>query len=98
MMGAAFALAAAALAGSTPSATFAAARTETVQQQQKATAQRAVERYRFARQNLGGLDLVQVGVFGMTPKEYGLRFGSGKGRKGRTNLLRCSHNAKLKRR
>lgn len=45
----------------------------------------------------GGLDLLQKGEFGMSPKEYGLRFGHGNG-KGKSNRLRLTHNAKLKRR
>lgn len=36
------------------------------------------------------------GVFGMTPKEYGMRFGNGGSKK--TNRLRYSHNAKVGRR
>lgn len=35
---------------------------------------------------------------GMSPKEYGLRYGSGASRKGKSNRLRLSHNAKLARR
>jgi hypothetical protein len=47
----------------------------------------------------GGLDVVlEGGVFGLTPKQYGMRFGNGKSRLGKVNKLRLSHNAKLKRR
>ena len=45
----------------------------------------------------GGLDLMQRGEYGMSPMEYGMRYGHGN--KGRhTNLNKCSHNSKLKRR
>lgn len=46
----------------------------------------------------GGLDMPAhtPGVFGLTPKEYGQRFGNGGSK--RSNRLRYSHNAKLKRR
>lgn len=35
---------------------------------------------------------------GLSPKEYGLRYGTGKSRKNKSNRLRLSHNAKLNRR
>jgi hypothetical protein len=44
----------------------------------------------------GGLDFDRGNPFGMTPKEYGIRFGNGGSK--RSNRLRYSHNAKLKRR
>ena len=47
---------------------------------------------------VGGLDIIEVnGGYGMSPKEYGMRFAKGPSA-GKTNRLRCSHNAKLKRR
>lgn len=47
---------------------------------------------------VGGLPIVTVGgAYGMSPKEYGIRFGHGN-KKGKTNFLRLAHNAKLKRR
>ena len=48
---------------------------------------------------VGGLDIVHenYAVFGLTPKEYGIRFGHGnKGR--RSNMLRVSKRAKAKHR
>lgn len=49
---------------------------------------------------IGGLDLPPAlyKPFGLTPKEYGLRFGTGASRKGKSNRLRLAANAKLKRR
>lgn len=44
----------------------------------------------------GGLDFAPSNPYGLSPKEYGQRFGRG-GTK-RSNQLRYSHNAKLKRR
>lgn len=50
-------------------------------------------------QYAGGLGLFpSYGNFGLTPKEYGLRFGNGRSRKGKTNYQRLAHNAKLSRR
>ena len=37
------------------------------------------------------------GQFGLTPKEYGIRFGTGKSRSKKSNRLRYTANAKLKR-
>lgn len=50
--------------------------------------------------NTGGLDFkpLTVSDFGMSPKEYGLRFGNGKSRVGKSNRLAYTHKAKLKRR
>lgn len=46
----------------------------------------------------GGLDFPPLfNDFGMTPKQYGQQFGHGN-KSGRSNRLRLSHNAKLKRR
>lgn len=36
--------------------------------------------------------------YGMSPKEYGIRYGNGNSRRPKHNRLRYSHNAKLKRR
>ena len=44
----------------------------------------------------GGLNFLHGNPYGMSPKEYGMRYGHG-GTK-RSNRLRYSHNAKLKRR
>ncbi|RZJ91878.1 MAG: hypothetical protein EOO20_03820 [Chryseobacterium sp.] len=48
----------------------------------------------------GGLDFNKF-LFndsGLSPKEYGLRFGTGESRKNKSNRLRFTHNAKLRRR
>lgn len=45
----------------------------------------------------GGLDLLQRGEYGMSPMEYGMRFGHGNSKR-HTNKLRTSHNAKVARR
>jgi hypothetical protein len=66
-------------------------------QEVKATAVNYKERAERKVHSAGGLDLMQRGEYGMSPMEYGMRYGHGNG-KGRTNKLRCSHNAKLKRR
>ena len=50
-------------------------------------------------QQSGGLDVIQEGgVYGLSPKQYGMQYGNGKSRKVKHNRLRYSHNAKLKRR
>lgn len=45
----------------------------------------------------GGLDMPMFGEFGLTPKQYGILYGHGN-KKGRSNMNRYAHNAKLKRR
>ena len=48
---------------------------------------------------IGGLDgLLSPNDFGLSPKEYGLRFGNGKSRKHRCNRLKFHQEAKLKKR
>ncbi|WP_025142737.1 hypothetical protein [Pedobacter jeongneungensis] len=44
----------------------------------------------------GGLDLIEHGAPGLSPKAYGMLVGNGGSK--RSNRLRYSHNAKLKRR
>lgn len=63
----------------------------------KGTAAATTARQARSVHSAGGLDLMQRGEYGLSPKEYGLRFGHGNGRK-KTNLLRCSHRAKVGRR
>lgn len=66
-------------------------------QEVKATAAHYMERAERKVATAGGLDLIQRGEYGMSPMQYGMMFGHGN--KGRhTNKLRCSHNAKVKRR
>ena len=71
----------------------------TVTQQQKATRSEVKVTKQITRHNVAGsgLDLVTRGAFGMTPKEYGIRYGHGN-RKGKTNFLRLSHSHKVARR
>lgn len=46
----------------------------------------------------GGMDLVTVlPNTGLTPKEYGIRYGNGKSRKSKTNYLRLSRRYKIRR-
>lgn len=48
---------------------------------------------------VGGLEIHEMnGGYGMSPKEYGMRFFNGKSRKDKHNRLRYSHDAKVKRR
>lgn len=71
----------------------------TVNHQQKAArTEEKVTKY-VTRHNVNGsgLDLITRGTFGMTPKEYGIRYGHGN-RKGKTNRLRLAHNKKVKNR
>lgn len=68
-------------------------------QEMKATAPTKSTRNRSVIAQAGGLDVIREGgVFGMTPMQYGMRFGNGKSRKGKTNFARLSHNAKVRRR
>lgn len=47
---------------------------------------------------IGGLDIIGMGGrFGMTPKEYGMIYGNGKSRKGKTNMIRVAKRARMKR-
>jgi len=50
--------------------------------------------------NTGGLDFppIYLPEPGLTPMQYGLRYGTGASRKGKSNRLRLSHNAKVGRR
>ena len=100
-LGIGFALALAGLAGTTQPATLTgrtAQHQHQNQQQQKATPVGVAEKEAHKIHAAGGLDLMQVGQYGMSPKEYGLRFGNGKSRKGKNNYARMSHNAKVQRR
>lgn len=49
---------------------------------------------------IGGLPLVieyTGGTYGLSPKEYGIRFGNGKSRKHKSNMLLISKKAKSRR-
>ena len=52
----------------------------------------------FGIGSIPGMGSMSGGQFGLTPKEYGMRFGTGASRKGKSNRLRYATNAKLKRR
>ncbi|MDP3561715.1 MAG: hypothetical protein Q8R83_06030 [Legionellaceae bacterium] len=68
-------------------------------QEMKATTPTKSTRHRSVVAQAGGLDVIREGgVFGLTPMQYGMRFGNGKSRKGKTNMLRVSKNAKLRKR
>lgn len=65
----------------------------------QATQATKTKREKLPFTNMGSIpNLGFGGPFGLTPKEYGIAFGNGASRKGRSNKLRYSHNAKLKRR
>lgn len=64
----------------------------------KATRETKHEAKKIEINNYGGLDFPPI-YFpepGMSPKEYGMRYGHGNA-KGKSNRLRLSHNAKLRR-
>jgi hypothetical protein len=95
MLGAGFAIALAALTGGAQALPKTAA--PTTQNETKATAPITKEREAHKVHSAGGLDIMQLGQYGMSPKEYGLKYGHGNG-KSRSNRLRFTHNSKLKRR
>lgn len=64
----------------------------------KSTAPSILAQRKMIIQSSGGLDVVAtLRSFGMTPKEYGMLYGNGKSRKGKTNMLRVSKRARMKR-
>lgn len=78
---------------------------QTQQSQSQGGEMKAVRDTRKSKEEInvnafGGLDFNPF-LFrdaGISPKEYGLRYGSGKSRTSKSNRKRLSHNAKLKRR
>ena len=73
--------------------------TQSQSQEIKGTAVAKPARKTSFRAQIGGLDIIEVnGGYGMSPMEYGMRYGNGSSRNGKHNRLRYSHNAKLKRR
>src|SRR5690606_30702112 len=62
----------------------------------KAVTSEAKARHRHEVRSLGGHPLVTTSVPGLTPKQYGILYGHGN-RSNKTNHLRLSHDAKLKR-
>lgn len=72
----------------------------TTSQEQKQTATKETVAKKVTRHNVNGsgLDLVRTGGdYGMSPKEYGIRFGRGN-RAGKKNMLMVSHSYKVKKR
>lgn len=61
------------------------------------TPKRTTSKYQV-RNSIGGIPLesYSLGIPGLTPKEYGIRFGNGKSRKGKTNMLHVSRKAKMR--
>ncbi len=104
MLGAGFAMAVAALMGSAQATQPVAQATQqqaTGNSQEIRGVERAVTRKRqnIAINNTGGLDfppMLLSGLGGLSPREYGLRYGNGASRKHKSNKLRYMHNAKLK--
>lgn len=64
----------------------------------KATPPKQREKKTRIVNEIGGIPLMQTGEFGLTPREYGMRFGNGASRKGKNNFQRMAHNAKVSRR
>jgi hypothetical protein len=72
--------------------------THVTQEEMKAVGAKHTKKSRTIEETFGGLPLVSfMPDYGMSPKEYGMKYGHGN-KKGRSNRLRFSHNAKLKRR
>ena len=70
-----------------------------LQQEIKAVKEARRQTQKQAAEEIGGIPLKYEGIiYGLSPKEYGIKFGHGNKRKGKTNFLRLAHNAKLKRR
>lgn len=73
----------------------------TIQQEVKATPREEKVVKKTVQSNVGGsgLDLhTHFPDYGLSPKEYGMRYGNGKSRKGKTNKLHVKHSYKVKRR
>lgn len=69
------------------------------QRDMKATRPTKSIRHKTIVEQSGGLDVIRDGgEFGLTPMQYGMRYGNGKSRNVKNNMLRYSHNAKVKRR
>jgi hypothetical protein len=74
-----------------------------VEQSQSTQNQKATQPIKEGRKyntihSIGGMSMVANGTnYGMSPKDYGERFGHGN-KSGHLNMLRVKHNSKLKRR
>jgi len=98
MLGAGFAMALAGLTGAAQAGQVNVP-VNTVQGEIKGTPAKHSTRRQSIENVIGGLPLVSyIPDYGMSPKEYGIRYGDGSSRKGKLNKLRLSHDAKLKRR
>jgi hypothetical protein len=61
----------------------------------KATAERKAKKEKISVNEVtGGLDFAMGNPYGLSPKEYGIRYGNGGSK--RSNRLRYSHNSKVK--
>jgi hypothetical protein len=68
------------------------------QEETKAVGANHTRKARTIEETIGGIPRVTYYPdYGMSPKEYGMKYGHGN-KKGKSNRLRFSHNAKLKRR
>ncbi|WP_148233500.1 hypothetical protein [Pseudopedobacter saltans] len=73
--------------------------THQVQEQKAARLDNRTKKTVHVENHRSGLDLVtHYPKVGLSPKEYGMRFGNGKSRKGKTNFKRLSHQYKVRRR
>jgi len=97
-IGAGFMMALAGVMGSAQAMQPLAQAAQSTQKEMKSTAAKYVARSERKVHSAGGLDLVQRGEYGMSPKEYGLRYGNGASKKHKSNRLRLGHSAKIGRR
>lgn len=87
-----------ALAGLTGAAQTSASLLQSSFNEMKATAAKHSQSSNKIYKMIGGLPVTTIlPDYGMSPKEYGMRYGRGN-RNGKSNRLRYSHNAKMKRR
>lgn len=69
--------------------------------EQKQTATKETVSKKVTRHNVNGsgLDMVRIGGdYGMSPKEYGIRFGNGRSKKSKVNFAKISAQKKVSRR
>ncbi len=97
MMGLALAMAGALGAAPAQPVSQAPGTTQSTQDMKATPPKQREKKTKFVRE-VGGIPLMQTGVFGLTPREYGLRFGNGASRKSKSNYLRMAHNSKVTKR
>lgn len=98
MLGAGFAMALAGLMGTAQATQPVLTHHEARSSDYKDTGAKHTQKAGYKEQTIGGIPLATLlPDYGMSPKEYGMRYGHGNG-SGRGNRLRLSHDAKLKRR